>query len=406
MSLVLTNATVIDGSGGEPFTGAVGINGSLIDSVGDVAPARAAPVLDLAGLTVLPGLIDLHTHLGMISIGDSESLSPAVTAAHMFRNAELCLLAGYTSARDVGGADGGLKQAIELGLIPGPRLFPSGPLLCQSGGHGDYAPPYYAHHHRHDPGVPGLSQMSIVCDGPEQVRVAARTVFRRGATQIKMCLSGGVVSLTDSLEDTQFTVEELQAAVVEAKARNTYVTAHVHNTRGILAGLAAGVECFEHASHLDESTAAKMAAAGVALVPTFAVRALMRARWAQWGVPEQALPRLAGVQEAQAAAVKLAFDAGVRIGSGSDLLGPDQAERGLELTLKAAVMGPLAAIVSATSTSAAILRRPDLGVLAPGKTADAIAIDFDPLTEPDKWQDPDHVVLVIKEGVIVKDTRS
>ncbi len=406
MSLVLTNATLIDGTGAEPLTGGIGISGSLIESVGDVTPERDATVYDLAGLTVLPGLIDLHTHLGMISIGYPESLPPAMTAAHMFRNAELCLMAGHTSARDVGGADGGLKQAIESGLIPGPRLFPSGPLLCQSGGHGDYAPPYFAHHHGHDPGVPGLSQMSLVCDGPDEVRVAARTAFRRGATQIKMCLSGGVVSLTDSLEDTQFTVEELRAAVVEAKARNTYVAAHVHNTRGILTGLEAGVECFEHASHLDESTAAKIAAAGAALVPTFSVRALMQARWAQWGVPEEALPRLAGVQEAQAASVKLALDAGVRIGSGSDLLGPDQAERSLELTLKARVMGAMAAIVSATSTNAAILRRPDLGVLSAGKTADVIAIDFDPLTEPDKWQDPHHVVLVVKDGAVVKDTRS
>jgi imidazolonepropionase-like amidohydrolase len=119
----------------------------------------------------------------------------------------------------------------------------------------------------------------VVCDGPDEVRVAVRNAFRRGATQIKMCVSGGVVSLTDSLEDTQFTVEELRAAVVEAQARDTYVTAHAHNARSILNGLEAGLECFEHGTFLDEETAAKLVAADVALVPTLAVIELMSTNW-------------------------------------------------------------------------------------------------------------------------------
>jgi imidazolonepropionase-like amidohydrolase len=405
VSLVLTNATIIDGTGNDPVVAGLATEGARIRAVGETSPGPAATVLEADGLTVLPGLIDLHTHLGVIAIGAPESLPPAVVAAHMFRNAELCLMSGHTSAREVGGADGGLVQAIELGLVTGPRVFPSGPLLCQSGGHGDYLSAFFAHHYHHDPGVPGLAQMSLVCDGPDEVRVAARTAFRQGATQLKMCLSGGVVSLTDSLDDTQFTVEELRAAVAEAAARDTYVTAHAHNSQAVRNGLDAGVTCFEHGTFLDEDVVAAMAAAGATLVPTLTVLALMPDKWHEWGVPQEALPRLAGVMEAQSASLKMAFDAGVRIGSGSDYLGPDQSPRGLEIALKAEVLGPMRAIISATATNARVLGRDDLGVLAPGKTADIIAVDFDPLTQPRHWADPDRVILVIKDGVVVKDTR-
>jgi imidazolonepropionase-like amidohydrolase len=328
-----------------------------------------------------------------------------MTAAYLFRNAELCLLSGHTTAREVAGADGGLRQAIDAGLIPGPRLFPSGPLLCQSGGHGDMAPPFFAHHHTHRPGVPGLSQAALVCDGADGVRIAARTAFRRGATQIKVCTSGGAVSLTDNLEDTQFTVEELRAAVLEAQARGTYVTAHAHNVRAILNGLEAGLECFEHGTFLDEPTAARMAAAGAALVPTFTVLRQMTEKWREWEVPESVLPRLDGATDAMAASVKLAAPAGVLIGSGTDILGPGQDGRGEELAIKSAIIGPMAAIVSATSDSAKILRRPDLGVVEPGAAADLIAVDFDPLAEPQLWANPDRVVLVVKDGQVVKDRR-
>src|SRR4051794_33095129 len=304
MGVLVTGGTLIDGSGADPTAADVLIEGDHFRGVG-AGPGPAEQVIDVSGLTVLPGLIDLHTHMGIVAMTSEESMAPAVTAAHLFRNAELCLLSGHTTAREVAGADGGLRQAIDAGLIPGPRLFPSGPLLCQSGGHGDVLPPFFAHHHTHQPGVPGLSQNSVVCDGPDEVRIAARNAFRRGATQIKVCTSGGVVSLTDSLEDTQFTVEELRAAVIEAQARGTYVTAHAHNVRAILNGLEAGLECFEHGTFLDEATAARMAAAGAALVPTMTVLQQAITKWREWFIPEEMLPRFDGVAEAMAESVKL-----------------------------------------------------------------------------------------------------
>jgi imidazolonepropionase-like amidohydrolase len=221
-----------------------------------------------------------------------------------------------------------------------------------------------------------------------------------------VCVSGGVVSLSDRLEDTQFTVEELRAAVEEAEARETYVTAHAHNVRGIHNGLQAGVKCFEHGSFLDADTATALAEAGAWLVPTLAVARLLAEEGESWGLSKEVIPRVHGIEEAMTRAVKLAYDAGVLLGSGSDLIGPAQTRRGLELTLKARIIGPLAAITSATASNARILGASDtLGTLERGKIADLIAIDGDPLTDPDAFDDPARIVLVVKDGAILKDTR-
>ena len=383
------------------------IDGDRIAAVGgdDLARPGDARAIDVDGLTVLPGLIDLHTHMGIIDIGHLGAMSAAEVAAHLFHNAEHCLQSGFTTAREVAGADGGLRRAIDTGLVAGPRLYPSGPLISQTGGHGDHALPWLDHH-RAVRGIPGLSQLAEVVDGPDAVRRAVRRAFQHGATQIKVCVSGGVVSLTDSLEDTQFSIEELRAAVEEARARGTYVTAHAHNARSINNGLEAGLECFEHGTWLDEATAARMAAAGAALVPTFATVVQARQHWREWGIPEHLLPRYDGVLEAMQDSLQLAVDAGVTIGSGSDIFGPDQRGRGLEIALKAEVIGAMEAIVSATRTSARILRADeDLGTVEVGRYADVIAVDGDPLADPHMLADESNVVLVVKGGQVVKDTR-
>ena len=275
--------------------------------------------------------------------------------------------------------------------------------MSQTAGHGEFGLPFLDHH-QHYTGLPGLSQPSVICDGPDQVRIAARNAFRHGATQIKVCVSGGVVSLTDRLEDVQFTVDELRAAVDEAVARDTYVTAHAHNTAGIERGLDAGLECFEHGTFLDEATAAKMATAGASLVPTLAVIHLLATEYAQYGLGDYVVPRVQGVEEAMSKAVLIAMEAGVRVGSGTDLLGPGQNRRGLELVLRSRLHSPMDAIMSATLHNAEILRVADrLGSLTEGKLADCIAVDFDPLSDPERFDDPDRVRMVIKNGEIVKD---
>jgi imidazolonepropionase-like amidohydrolase len=404
MATRLHARAIIDGTGRDPLDqGVVAIEDDRITAVGPDDAGGVDAHVDCSDLTLLPGLIDAHTHMGLVEGDHLGVMPPALLAAHLFRNAELCLASGHTTAREVSGADGGLRQAIDAGLIPGPRLFPSGPMLSVTGGHGEFGPPFLDHHH-HFLGQPGLSQPSVLCDGPDQVRVATRNAFRHGATQIKVCVSGGVVSLTDRLEDVQFTVDELRAAVEEADARETYVTAHAHNVLGIRRGLEAGLQCFEHGTFLDEPTAAAMADAGAALVPTLAVIHLLATEYEQYGLGDYVVPRVQGVEEAMSRAVLIALEAGVRVGSGTDLLGTGQNRRGLELALRSKLHSPMTAIESATRVNAEIMRIDDrLGTLRPGKLADCIGVDFDPLDEPDHFDDPDRVRLVIKGGEVVKD---
>jgi imidazolonepropionase-like amidohydrolase len=243
-------------------------------------------------------------------------------------------------------------------------------------------------------------------DGADSARLAAREAFRRGATQLKVAVSGGVVSSTDRIEDIQLTVEELRAVVAEAQARETYVLAHAHNVGGIRNGLAAGVRSFEHASLLDEETANQIAAAGAYVVPTLAVAHLMPKEWEEWGLSEEHLSRVGGLEDAMGRSVKLAAAAGVRIGSGSDLLGPEQRHRGLELSLKSRLLGSMDALVSATLTNADLLGLEDeIGTITEGKLADLVAFDGDPIQDPELFDQPDRVVLVVQGGRVVKNLR-
>jgi imidazolonepropionase-like amidohydrolase len=405
-NLVLRGAKLADGTGAEPVTeGVVVVEGERIAQVGGRAPS--GPELDLGGMTIVPGLIDAHAHLTLVDVADLSGLRVpvAVTAARIFHVCDVALDAGFTTVRDAGGADGGLATATAAGLVRGPRILPSGPILCQSGGHGDLRDPF--DHHGRDDGLPGLVQLSMRIDGADGARRAAREAFRRGATQLKVAVSGGVVSATDRIEDTQLTVDELQAVVAEADARDTYVLAHAHNVGGIRNGLAAGVRSFEHASLLDEDTANEIAVAGAYVVPTLAVLHVMPREWEDWGLSEAMLSRLEGLEEAMGRSVKLAAAAGVPLGSGSDLLGPEQRHRGLELTLKSRLLGPMAALVSATRTNGELLQREDdIGTVTEGKLADLVVFDGDPLEDPELFDQPERVVLVIQGGKVVKDLRA
>src|ERR1700680_3282560 len=409
MTLILRDATLIEGTGGEPKSkSSMVIEGDTIADISAQAPHRRedARVYDLSGLTMLPGLIDAHAHLGLVydfsAEGDSGLVSPAEIAARAFENCNLCLEAGFTTVRDMCGVDGGIVRAIASGAVQGPRVYPSGPAIVQTGGHGHISGPFCFQDRTL--AIPGLMQLIAVCDGADEVRRQARLNFRRGATQLKVFISGGVVSTTDRLEDTQLTVEELKAAVFEAKARDTYVSGHAHNVRSIRNGLEAGLDCFEHGTMLDEATAHAMARAGAALDPTLAVTHLMATHWKDWGLDEYVVPRIKGCEESMSRAVQIAEAAGVLMGSGSDLLGPRQNRRGLEIVLKAKILGAMRAIQCATQGNARIMRLDDkLGTLGPGKLADVIAVKGDPRTDVTVLDDPSRVVLVIKGGEVVKD---
>ena len=403
---VLVADGMIDCTGADPYVGrvAVEVQNSHIVGVERSSDTDRSDAIDLGGLMLLPGLIDAHSHLAVVSWQPHQGYSPAMLAAEMFDNAERCLMSGHTTVRETGGADGGLVGVIEAGMLAGPRVLPSGRAICQTAGHGDMRPAWV--HDHCNVGGPGLGQLSIVADGVTRVRLAARENFRAGATQLKVCLSGGILSHYDKLTDTQYSLEELSAAVDEARSRGTYVTAHAVNSASIELGLDAGLSCFEHCFFLEPDTAERIAREGASVVFTLGVIDRLAKHGAEWGISADRIAQVAEVADANIRSLAVAKEAGLRIGSGTDLIGPKQEARGGEIGLKSAVLGALGAIESATRVNAEILGLADeIGTVEVGKVADLIAVDGNPAEDPYILEDPDNIVFVMQGGRVRKDLR-
>lgn len=404
MNLWLQDALVVDGTGKDAVRTDLLVEEGRVARFGGRRPA-GVEVLDVQGRVVTPGLIDAHVHLGFSShLGalGSFGLSAAEIAADMFANLSSTLDGGFTTVRDTGGIDAGLATTVRKGKVRGPRVLQCGPIQCQRGGHGHFAAAweptelYCAH------GIPGLVAMGLISDSPDEMRANVREAFRRGADFIKMCATGGVMSTHDNLSDTQFTVEEMAAGVSEARARGTYVTIHAHNNAGVRNGIEAGVECVEHGSLIDDETAALMAQRGVALVPTLTVIEEIAQDSTHLGVDGGFSARAQLVWKGAKDAVLAAVAAGVVVGSGSDLIGPDQLARGRELVLRAELQDPMAALVAATRDNARILRIADeVGTLEVGKVGDLVVWERDPLADPAVFGDRTAVAAVVQGGRVV-----
>lgn len=399
----VVGATVADGTGRDPANVTVTVEDGLITQ-----PGGSGERFDADGLTMTPGLIDAHVHLGLsspIQPQFSFQLSAAEIAADIFAAAGAALDAGFTTVRDTGGIDGGVVTAIAKGKVRGPRVLSCGPVQCQTGGHGYYGAEWepielWSGHH-----IPGLCALSMQSGNANELRTNVREAFRRGASFLKLCVTGGVVSAHDQLTDTQFTGEEIAVAVQEAAARGTYVTVHAHNNEGIRNAVEAGVRCVEHGTNLDAPTAALMATHDVALVPTFAVVEQLLRDSAGAGLNESIRDRVLGVRERMAAALAVAKEAGLRIGLGSDLIGPAQDRRGEELRLRAELETPMEALVAATKTNAEILGLSgETGVIAPGRQADLVLWNGKPLENPQLFSDPANAVVVVRAGRVVKES--
>jgi len=404
----IVGARIVDGSGRDPVDGmAIHVEAGRIANV-DRVPA-GAQTLDAEGLTITPGLIDAHVHLGLssdVTPSLRRELSVAEMAADMFDNCSKTLDAGFTTVRDTGGIDGGLARTVASGKIRGPRILQCGPVQCQTGGHGHFASEWEPTSDWCDHSIPGLRAMSLLSDGPDEMRKNVRETFRRGADFLKLCVTGGVMSTNDKLTDTQFAIEEIEVAVAEANARGTYVTVHAHNNDGIRNAVRAGVKCIEHGSEIDEETAALMASNNTAHVPTLATFHALLDDATQTGLPAEISDRVGPTLQGQVNGLLISRAAGVMVGSGSDLLGPNQWVRGHELTLRSEIETPMLALQSATRVNAEILRiADDVGTVEVGKLADLTAWATDPLTNPKVFGDPDQVAMVIQGGRLVKDAR-
>ncbi|WP_457256050.1 amidohydrolase family protein [Pedococcus sp. P5_B7] len=404
MSVIgLRGATVFDATGRDPVRRDLWIrDGRFVHLDSATGAELASEVLDLEGHTVMPGFIDAHAHVGLLSLYNQARWTDAEQAGYIFRNLHEALDQGFTTLRDLGGVDGGVVKAMDAGLIEGPRLLPSGQILSQIGGHGDLRPPSSGEPHNPDLGCGGLARSNYLCTGADQVRAAVRDQFRRGATQIKMFVTGGVLSDGDPLEMPQFTVDEIRAAHEEAESRGSYVTVHAHTSAGLLHALEAGIRSIEHGSLIDDVTAEAILRSGAFVVPTLAVGEVLSADPAAWGVPDHLLAEYEQLKNRQRHWMRVLYKLGVPLGSGADLIGTEQRTRARQIYLMAQDIGLGPALESATRVNAELLRIDHLvGTLEPGKLADLVVYKGDAAHDPEiiGTHRPSHV---LKAGRVIR----
>jgi imidazolonepropionase-like amidohydrolase len=406
MATIFANCAIVDGTRSERREGHhVLVDADRIKEVSDrPIQAAEAEVIDLAGRTLMPGLIDAHVHAIAVdsALARLAEQPLTLTALQAGRVLEAMLQRGFTTVRDAGGADGGLAEAVAQGLIRGPRVFPSGQALSQTGGHGDLRPrtrsvvscaccEYGA----------GLAR---IADGVSECRRAARDELRKGATQIKIMASGGVASPYDPIWNLQYSDDEMTAIVEEARSWHTYVLAHAYTPEAIRRAIDNGVRSIEHANLIDRAAAEHVAAAGGFVVPTLVTYDSLHRFGRELGFSEISLSKLAEVREVGLLSLEILQTAGVQIGYGTDLLGPMHRYQSREFVIRAEAMAPFDIIRSATTVNAALLNRAgELGVIAPGAVADLIVVVGDPLADISLLDGQgEHLTAIMKDGVFYK----
>lgn len=392
-------ATLVDGTGAQPAAADLVVADGRILDIGSGLDGDEEVALD--GKAVLPGLFDCHTHLVVSSIDTMQLIQTPFSyrffqAVHNLANT---LRAGITTVRDAGGADLGIKQAVDDGLVPGPRMQVSLSMLSQTGGHGDGWMPsgdsIGALLPKH-PGVP-----DTIVDGPDEMRAKVRELIRMGANVIKVATSGGVLSPRDKPTHAHFRPEELAVLVEEASAAGIFVMAHAQAATGIKNAIRAGIRSIEHGIYLDDEAITLMLERGTWLVPTLvAPRGVIDAAGAGASIPEASVAKAREVVETHRSSFAQAVAAGVKIAMGTDSGVTPHGDnlRELELMVEGG-MTPMQAIVATTRTAAELMGvEAELGTLEPGKRADLVVIDGDPLAV-DSLRD--RISSVYKDGVAV-----
>lgn len=340
-------------------------------------------VVPCDGRTLMPGLIDAHVHVYASSVNLTRVANLPYSYLSQFAGVFLraALDRGFTTVRDVGGADVGLARAAREGLLSGARLYYGGRIVSQTGGHGDLRLGDESPDH-----ICGCAcysdRLAVVADGVDAVRKAVREELRRGASHVKIMGSGGVSSPTDPLDRCQYSDEEIVAAVDEATRAGKYIAAHCHPAEAVRRCVALGVRSIEHATMIDTATAESVAAAGAFAVPTMAVIFGLLEEGEALGFPAVSMQKLRRVADFALSGLDIMKKAGVKMGLGTDLLGTLHMRQSEEFALRAQVLEPLDILRSACAVNAELLcEEGRLGCVREGATADLLVVDGNPLID-------------------------
>jgi imidazolonepropionase-like amidohydrolase len=407
-AILFINANLVDGNSAEPLKNhQLLIRHGRIDAVSATSiDAADAIVVDLAGKTLMPGLIDCHVHVvaSSANLGANALLPDSLVAARASKLMNEMLMRGFTTVRDVGGADYGLKQAQEEGLINGPRLIVCGKALSQTGGHTDYRGRY--DQRNVDFYAQKLGTLGRVCNGIDEVRRAVREEIKGGAEFIKVMANGGVSSPSDPIEFLSFSVSELEAIVEEASNAKTYVSAHLYTDEAIRRAVDAGVRSLEHCNLITPETAAHAAAKGAMACPTLVTFEMLKLEGAQYGLQPDSIAKIDDVRLSGLDSLKIMYEAGLPMAYGSDLLGDMHTHQSGEFEIRARVLPTQEVIRSATGIAAQLLRMEgEVGCLSVGASADLIVVDGCPLSDISLLSGQGkHLPLIIRQGGIVKNS--
>jgi imidazolonepropionase-like amidohydrolase len=405
---IIRCGTLLDGLGGVLLDAAVTIAGGRITAVGAWKDARrpdGAHVIDAGALTVLPGLFDCHDHLATPPRDLSTKIAtpPSLFVLRVADVMREMLQAGFTTVRDMGGLDLGMKTAVEAGVLAGPRVILSLAIITQTAGLSDSTNALgFSTDPLRLPGTP-----DAVCDGVDGIRSTVRRLVRGGADFIKIATTGGISSRISGILTREFTFEEVNAAVQEARAFGRPVAAHAYGGEGLKNALRAGVRTVEHLGPLDDDDIASMVRQGTYLVPTLTNMAV---RLELAAVPGALSPynieKAAELAPLQPAVFARAYRAGVRIAAGTDSRGLRQGGNARELSLLVKHgMSPMDAIRAATSVAAGCCDIADAGRIEPATRADLIGVAGDPLADIEIFEHTDRIALVMRDGAIYKDMR-